>query len=93
MLRILLAVVATEALHLHELDIKKAFLHGIVEEELDVQQPPGYTDHGDQRACCLRRALYYRPGIAETVPVTTIKCIIKPIGHFARQRLKSTYLI
>jgi hypothetical protein len=57
-LRILLAVVATEDLHLHQLDIKTAFLNGIVEEELYMQQPPGYAGQGDQRVCRLRRALY-----------------------------------
>jgi hypothetical protein len=57
-LRILLAVVATEDLHLHQLDIKTAFLNGIVEAELYMQQPPVYAGQGDQRVCRLRRALY-----------------------------------
>jgi hypothetical protein len=54
----LLAVVATEDLHLHQLDIKTAFLNGVVEEELYMQQPPGYAGQGDERVCRLRRTLY-----------------------------------
>jgi hypothetical protein len=57
-LRTLLAVVATEDLHLHQLDIKTAFSNGVVEEELYMQQPPGYAGQGDERVCRLRRTLY-----------------------------------
>jgi hypothetical protein len=57
-LRILLAAVAAEDLHLHQLDIKTAFLNGVVDEELYMQQPPGYAKQGDERVCRLRRALY-----------------------------------
>jgi hypothetical protein len=57
-LRILLAIVAMDDLHLHQLDVKTAFLNGTVEEELYMQQLPGYAGQGDQRVCCLHRALY-----------------------------------
>jgi hypothetical protein len=57
-LRILLAVVATEGLHLHQLDIKTAFLNGDIEEDIYMVQPPGYHKAGDARVCRLRRALY-----------------------------------
>jgi hypothetical protein len=49
-LRILL-VVATEDFHPHQLDIKTAFLNGIVEQELYMHQPAGYARQGDQRVC------------------------------------------
>jgi hypothetical protein len=54
-LRTLLAVMAT---HLHQLDIRTAFLNGVVEEELYMQQPPGYAGQGDERVCRLRCTLY-----------------------------------
>jgi hypothetical protein len=57
-LRTLLAVVATEDLHLHQLDIKTAFSNGVVEEEFYMQQPPGSAGQGDERVCRLRRTLY-----------------------------------
>jgi hypothetical protein len=57
-LRILIAVEAMDDLHLHQLDVKTALLNGTVEEELYMQQPPGYAGQGDQRVCRLHRALY-----------------------------------
>lgn len=56
-LRALLAHVASEDLELHQLDIKTAFLNGELEEEVYINQPPGYVE--DPGAVChLRRALY-----------------------------------
>jgi hypothetical protein len=57
-LRILLAMVAAKDFHLHQLDIKTAFLHGDIDEEIYMMQPPGYQKVGEARACRLRCALY-----------------------------------
>lgn len=56
-LRTLLAVAAVEDLELRQLDIKTAFLNGDIDEELYIQQPPGY-EQGDAKVCRLRKALY-----------------------------------
>lgn len=56
-IRTLLAVAAEEELELHQLDIKTAFLNGKLEEDVYVEQPPGYMD-GSNKACHLHRALY-----------------------------------
>ena len=58
MLRTLLAAVAANNMELHQLGIKTAFLTGTIEEDIYLQQPPGYTEGPSHLACHLRRALY-----------------------------------
>lgn len=57
-LRALLSVVADEDLELHQLDVKTAFLNGVLEEEIYMEQPEGYQEQGPRVACRLQRALY-----------------------------------
>ena len=57
-LRALLARVAHHDMELHQLDIKTAFLNGQLEEEVYVEQPPGYAGGGAGKVCRLHRALY-----------------------------------
>nr|CAN83877.1 hypothetical protein VITISV_014760 [Vitis vinifera] len=42
--RIILSLAVTSGLRLHKLDVKNAFLHGFLNEEVYMEQPPGYTD-------------------------------------------------
>jgi histone deacetylase 1/2 len=41
------------------LDVKNVFLHGVLEEEVYMRQPPGYEDRGKQNYICkLEKAMY-----------------------------------
>ena len=58
-IRTILSLVAAEALHLEQLDVKTAFLHGDLEEEIYMQQPQGYEVKGKKKLVCrLKKSLY-----------------------------------
>ena len=55
----LLAFVALFDLELEQLDVKTAFLHGELEEEICKRQPKGFVVPGkEQLACRLKKSLY-----------------------------------
>ena len=57
--RVLLSLAANLDWPLHQLDVKNAFLHGDLEEEIYMDIPPGYTvTSGKETTCRLQRALY-----------------------------------
>ncbi len=51
-------MVAAKDLELHQLDIKTAFLNGDLEEEIWMEQPPGYEEKGENISCHLKKSLY-----------------------------------
>lgn len=56
-IRTVLSIAANEKLELAQFDVKTAFLDGIIEEEIYMQQPEGYEDNS-QRVCRLRKSVY-----------------------------------
>jgi hypothetical protein len=41
-IRVVLSLAISRGWNLRQLDIKSAFLHGVLEEEVDMRQPPRY---------------------------------------------------
>ena len=56
--RAMLALAAAKDLDVHQLDIKTAFLYGELEEDVWVEQPPGYETGDGTMACHLHKSLY-----------------------------------
>ena len=58
-IRVLLALVAMHDLELEQLDVKTAFLHGELEEDIYMQQPEGFVVEGkEDHVCLLKKSLY-----------------------------------
>ena len=46
--RILFSVVASENLHLEQMDVKTVFLHGDLDKEIYMEQPEGFVVSGKE---------------------------------------------
>ncbi|KAG8473470.1 hypothetical protein CXB51_035763 [Gossypium anomalum] len=58
-IRALLGIVAMHDLELEQLDVKSAFLHGELEENIYMQQPEGFiVSEKENYVCLLRKSLY-----------------------------------
>uniref|UniRef100_A0A5B6Z677 Putative polyprotein n=1 Tax=Davidia involucrata TaxID=16924 RepID=A0A5B6Z677_DAVIN len=57
--RVLLSCAANQGWLLHQLDVKNAFLHGDLEEEVYMEMPPGFSSQTTNgKVCRLKKALY-----------------------------------
>jgi hypothetical protein len=58
-IQILLAFAVAKGFKLYQMDVKSAFLNGVIEEEVYVKQPPGFeSEKYPHKVYRLRRALY-----------------------------------
>ncbi|KAK2378762.1 putative mitochondrial protein [Trifolium repens] len=58
-IRSVLSIVASEELFLEQLDVKTAFLHGDLDEEIYMHQPEGFLEKGkENKVCRLKKSLY-----------------------------------
>jgi hypothetical protein len=58
-IRILLAFSVAKGFKLHQMDVKSAFLNGVLEEEVYVRKPPGFeSEKHPNRVYKLRKALH-----------------------------------
>ncbi|KAE8705011.1 Cytochrome P450 84A1 [Hibiscus syriacus] len=58
-IRLVLKIIAAGNLHLEQLDVKTAFLHGDLEEEIYMRQPEGFIEADKKNLVCrLKKSLY-----------------------------------
>jgi hypothetical protein len=58
-IRIILSLAVNRGWSMRQVDIQNAFLHGMLEEEVYMRQPPGYAHQSKPDYICkLKRALY-----------------------------------
>jgi hypothetical protein len=58
-LRLVLALATLEDREIHQMDVKSAFLHGDLDEEIYMEQPIGFVVAGQEhKVCKLQKALY-----------------------------------
>ena len=58
-IRLVLSIVAAEDLHLEQLDVKTAFLHRDLDEDIYMQQPEGFkAPDREELVCRLQKRLH-----------------------------------
>ncbi|KAJ0589411.1 putative RNA-directed DNA polymerase [Helianthus annuus] len=58
-IRVLFSIAANEGWPLHQFDVKNAFLHGELKEEVYMEAPPGFNENFKTKEVCrLKRTLY-----------------------------------
>jgi hypothetical protein len=59
LIRAVISIAVEMSWKIHQMDVKTAFLNGLIEEEVYIEQPLGFEVHGrDYHVCRLKKALY-----------------------------------
>ena len=57
-IRLVLSLATLHNWEFHQMDVKSAFLHGDLHEEIYMEQPPGYVQNNSSLVCLLNKSLY-----------------------------------
>ena len=58
-IRVVMSIVIEMGWKIHRMDVKSAFLNGLLQEEVKMEQPQGFEIDGrDSHVCKLKMALY-----------------------------------
>jgi hypothetical protein len=57
-IRLVLSLVASHKWEVHQMDVKFVFLHGYLQEENYMEQPPGYVHNDSSLVCLLKKSLH-----------------------------------
>ena len=88
--QLFISLVATYNWDFHQLDIKNAFLHGDLQEEVYMEQLPGFVAQGEKgRVCRLRKSLY---GLKQSTRAWFGK-FSQAIEEFGMQKSKSDHSV
>ena len=88
--RIFISLAATHNWDLHQLDIKNVFLHGDLQEEVYMKQPPRFVAQGEiGKVCHLRKSLY---GLKQS-PRAWFGKFSQAVEKFGLQKSKSDHSV
>jgi hypothetical protein len=58
-IHMILSIATSQRWEVHQMDVKSAFLHGDLQEQIYMQQPPSFVQEGStQLVCQLKESLY-----------------------------------
>ena len=88
--RLFISLATTHNWDLHQLDIKNDFLHGNLQDEVYMEQPPGFVAQGEiWKVCRLRKSLY---GLKQS-PHAWFGKFSQAVKKFGSQKSKSDHFV
>ena len=59
LIRAIISIALELGWKIHQMDVKTTFVNGVIEDEVYIEQPMGFEEHGrDSHVCKLKKALY-----------------------------------